>query len=138
MNRNEFRRLAATRLDDARVLLQARRYAGAYYLAGYAVECALKACIARQTRRHDFPPPRRVIEELYTHDLTRLVKAAGLTLDLQAQERADPEFGNDWLIVSRWSEQSRCDSASRQLAIDFVNAIDDPDHGVLAWVRRHW
>jgi HEPN domain-containing protein len=33
------------------VLLEAGLYAGAYYLAGYAVECALKACIAKKTAR---------------------------------------------------------------------------------------
>jgi hypothetical protein len=30
-----------------------------YYLAGYPVEFALKACIAKSTERHDFPDKRR-------------------------------------------------------------------------------
>ncbi len=42
--------------DDAAALLQAGRYAGAYYIAGYVIECALKACIARNTRQGEFPP----------------------------------------------------------------------------------
>src|SRR3712207_6924003 len=44
------------RLAEARALLDAGFPDGAYYLAGYGVECGLKACIARQTRQHDFPP----------------------------------------------------------------------------------
>lgn len=30
-------------------------YDGAYYLSGYAVEWALKACIAKNVKRYDFP-----------------------------------------------------------------------------------
>ena len=56
MNRAEFKKLALTPLDDARVLLKNRRYSAAFYLAGYAVECSLKACLAKKTRRFDFPP----------------------------------------------------------------------------------
>jgi len=48
-------RLTAARLEDARILLHQNRAQAAYYLAGYAVECALKACIARKTALHEFP-----------------------------------------------------------------------------------
>jgi hypothetical protein len=47
VNRVEPQRLAKERISDAKVLLGARHWVGAYYLAGYAVECALKACIAK-------------------------------------------------------------------------------------------
>lgn len=47
MNRSDFQDLAQIRLAEAAALLQAERFDGAYYLAGYAVECALKACIAK-------------------------------------------------------------------------------------------
>ena len=62
MNRNDFRELAGIRLGEAKVLLDSDRYDGAFYLADYAVECALKACISRLTRRFDFPPDRKSIE----------------------------------------------------------------------------
>jgi HEPN domain-containing protein len=55
MNRNDLRRLARIRLKEARMLLEADCSDGSYYLCGYAIECALKACIARNTQRHDFP-----------------------------------------------------------------------------------
>jgi hypothetical protein len=47
---------------------------GAYYLAGYAVECALKACIAKETKRYEFPDKKRV-DSSYSHNLDLLVKA---------------------------------------------------------------
>ncbi|MBV9327461.1 MAG: HEPN domain-containing protein [Chloroflexi bacterium] len=46
MNRAEYRRIARAKLADAQVLLRARRYDAAYYLAGYVVECGLKAWCA--------------------------------------------------------------------------------------------
>jgi len=40
-------------------LLRLGLFDGAYYLAGYAVECALKACIAKGTQRFEFPDKRK-------------------------------------------------------------------------------
>jgi HEPN domain-containing protein len=53
MNRTDLQNLAEERLGDAEVLLASNRYSGAYYIVGYAVECGLKACIAKLTRAED-------------------------------------------------------------------------------------
>jgi HEPN domain-containing protein len=44
---NQFRYLAQIRLSEAYVLLKAAKWHGAMYLAGYVLECALKAVIAK-------------------------------------------------------------------------------------------
>ena len=41
--RIEFQLLAEQRLDEAKALLDLGKWGGAYYLAGYVVELALKA-----------------------------------------------------------------------------------------------
>ena len=138
MNRRDFQRLAETRLADAEALLTVRRFSAAYYLAGYAVECALKACIAKQTRRYDFPPDPRAISRIYTHQLDTLVQAADLRAELDAEISIDPQFQRDWTLMDGWSEQTRYERRSRTDAIDLVAAISDDDHGVLQWLRRHW
>ena len=74
MNRNHFQQLADVRIDEAAVLLVRGKSDGAYYLAGYAVECGLKACIAKLTNQHDFPPKPRSIHDYYSHDIEKLVK----------------------------------------------------------------
>ena len=66
MNRRDFRRLAEEQLRDARVLMAGRRYAAAYYLAGYAIECGLKACVARQVKQYEFPPSARFSRDVFT------------------------------------------------------------------------
>jgi hypothetical protein len=47
MNRNDFQKISRLRVKEAKALLDNGYPAGAYYLMGYAVECALKACIAK-------------------------------------------------------------------------------------------
>ena len=82
MNRKDFQNLALIRLKEAKVLLKNGRYEGAYYLCGYAVECGLKACIARKTKRHEFPD-KNTVNASYTHILSDLVKIAQLSKSLK-------------------------------------------------------
>lgn len=44
MHQAEFRALAEARIQDAKALIDGGRADLAYYVAGYAVECALKSC----------------------------------------------------------------------------------------------
>jgi hypothetical protein len=60
------------------VLLAARHWSAAYYLAGYVVEDALKACIAK------------------------LMKA-----DLDIALRTDADLQDNWDCVKDWTESSR-------------------------------
>ncbi|MCH9011178.1 MAG: HEPN domain-containing protein, partial [Chloroflexi bacterium] len=77
MNRADLQEISSLRVEEARVLLRNGYYSGAYYLIGYAVECALKACIAKQIRRYDFPD-RKLVNDSYTHDLEKLLGVSGL------------------------------------------------------------
>ena len=138
MTRSDLQLLATMRLGDANALLKARRYSAAYYLAGYAVECALKACIAKQTRKHTFPPDRRTVEKLYTHDLGGLAKEANLEIEIRSHSLTDTAFGDNWAITKDWSERARYQRRSHADARDLIEAIADPAHGVLAWLRQRW
>jgi hypothetical protein len=133
--RNDLRRLAWTRLKEARILLQNECWDGAYYLSGYAVECALKACIAKRTLRHEFPD-KRIVNDSYSHDLTSLMKTAGL--DLAGQLASDPIFAVNWTTVKDWDETSRYRTNSRKKAQDLYRAVAARKHGVMRWVRQHW
>lgn len=66
MNRDDLQKLARLRLREARALLDRDLYPGAYYLSGYVVECALKACIAKSTKKFDFPDKGRVADSTST------------------------------------------------------------------------
>jgi HEPN domain-containing protein len=136
LKRSDLKELALIRLKEAQVLLDNRQYSGAYYLSGYIVECALKACIAKQTRKFDFPEKKKVLES-YTHELEKLVKVAKLEDELKAL-KDDADFFALWFVVKQWSEESRYKKHNRQEAIDIYLAITDPNHGVLQWLQQHW
>ena len=136
MKRKDLQTLAETRLLEAQVLFQNRKFDGAYYLAGYAIECAIKACVARKTQRFDFPD-KGLATQVYTHDLTELLKPAGLAQILKEEFRTDPALEVKWVVVKDWSEQSRYGAHNRQKAKDMIDAVGDPQ-GVLACIKKYW
>ena len=137
MNRGDLQRLADTRVRDAVALMESRRYAGAYYLAGYAVESGLKACIAKRTRRHEFPDRNRA-NNSYSHDLGQLLRVAGLETQRDDDAAVDSVFARHWSVGKDWSEQSRYETKSRREAAALLNAITDSAHGVMQWLHRYW
>ncbi|NIR14928.1 HEPN domain-containing protein [Candidatus Bathyarchaeota archaeon] len=137
MNRRSLQELARIRLREARTLLRSGYYDGTYYLCGYVVECGLKACIAKRTRRHDFPEKDRV-ESSYTHNLNTLIKVAELHQQLSKEMKRDSEFASNWGIVKDWKETSRYERRTRQEAEAIYAAITNREHGVLKWIRQHW
>jgi HEPN domain-containing protein len=138
VNRQDLQALAEERLDDARALLANGRYGAAYYLCGYVVECGLKACIARQIRAEEFPPYSNFSKDVFTHEVKALIKLANLENALQQEIAVDIAFKANWGEVSKWSEGRRYDSAVQFEAQQLFDAIADPGHGVLQWLRRHW
>ncbi|MBL8222305.1 MAG: HEPN domain-containing protein [Bryobacterales bacterium] len=137
MNRSDFQRLATVRLEEARTLLKHGKYAGCYYLSGYVIECALKASIAKLTRRYDFPD-RQFVQGVYTHDLAQLVRLADLDGALNEDIARNPIFQFNWNIVKRWREHSRYELPNKAQADQMFQAAADRRHGVLRWVRQHW
>src|SRR5438128_3777261 len=77
MNRTDLQLLSDARVADAEVLLRDGRWAAAYYLLGYAVECGLKACAARQFQQ-DEVPDKTVVNDFYTHRLDKLLGISGV------------------------------------------------------------
>jgi hypothetical protein len=137
MNKTELENIAAIRIKEAEILLTADCYQGAYYLAGYALECTLKACIAKQVKEFDFPN-KQLANDCYTHNLTKLLITAGLKQELAVQERQDQEFKLNWAVVNKWSEESRYEySIEKQKAHDFFNAITDNKSGILPWLKNY-
>lgn len=120
------------------MLLIAGRYAGAYYLTGYAVECALKACIAKQIKRHDFPD-KKLIMDAHTHDLEKLVRLAGLRQELERAFQRNSALELNWTVTRDWSETKRYDeNVSAARAKDLYSACVARRHGVLTWIKQRW
>ena len=138
MNRNDLQSLAELRVTDAEILLDAGRFPAAYYLLGYAVECALKACIARQIKEHDFPD-RQLVLDSYTHNLEQLLRISGVKPQFGARVKVDKAFEVNWTTVRDWTEAARYDDNVPEVrARELLIAVMDATSGVLTWLKTLW
>ena len=139
LNREELQQLSHDRLLDASALIAASRWSGAYYLAGYAVECALKAAILRYVDRTGVIfEDKKFAEKCWTHDLDFLVKMADLEVERGNAINANPQLGTNWLIAKDWNELFRYRNSSQNQAQSLYNAVSDPTNGVLQWITQYW
>ncbi len=144
MDQAHWMRLSLERVGDAQLLLANGRWPGAYYLAGYAVECRLKACIVSNVQKDPGLLYRNkdLLKEIWTHKLPTLIAQTGLLdkldeeLDLKNQSR-DKQFADNWLLVSKWSENTRYDLTTESDAKKLFAAVNEPIHGVLAWIEKN-
>lgn len=137
MNRTDLHQLAEARIAEAKILLDAGQWPGAYYLAGYAVECALKACIAKMTKSEDFPDKDLVLAS-WTHKLLNLVETAELKTIRETECQANPVLSSNWQTAKDWKESSRYEFKSEADAKALFAAITDPTNGVLPWIKLRW
>jgi HEPN domain-containing protein len=137
MNRTDLQNLAEERLADAVALFASQRYGGAYYLIGYAVECGLKACIAKLTRAEDFYD-KDLARGIFQHGLKNLAGHARLSASIEQLGKSDPAFQQNWAYACNWDEESRYETHTQQEADQLIQAVTDPDHGVMQCIRQYW
>src|SRR5437870_12443634 len=122
------------RIREATILLKAGEFDGAYYIAGYAVECALKACILKRLSDY-WPDDKKFMDKCYTHNLNELLQLADLENDLKASGAVAAK----WFYVKDWNEQVRYQMGKVERdARELYEAIIDPTDGVLQWLKARW
>jgi HEPN domain-containing protein len=100
----EIRRIASARLHDAEVLHAAKRYDGAVYLCGYAVELALKTRICKTLNWPGYPESNKEFERLSSfkvHDLDVLLKLTG------RESVVKKNYFAEWSAVAAWNPEAR-------------------------------
>jgi hypothetical protein len=140
VNRVQWQQLAARWLADAQGLLDGHRWSAAYYLAGYSVECGLKACVLARVAVSPevIFDDRKFSKKCWTHSVLELVKHAGLESTLAADVLANRTLGSNWIVVKDWNEQARYQTFSHQRAKKLYSAIADNPDGVMQWIKTHW
>ncbi|MBI4489986.1 MAG: HEPN domain-containing protein [Deltaproteobacteria bacterium] len=104
LSRRELKQIARARLKDAEVLFGARRYDGASYLCGYAVEIALKAKICETLKWKGFPSTNKEFENYHsfkTHSLDVLLTLSGV------EEKIKKRYLAEWSVVAEWDPEAR-------------------------------
>src|SRR5260370_23201111 len=86
VNRVELQTMAEERVKDAKALLDGGRWEFAYYAAGYAVECALKACLlARMIHTAWVFEEKWEAKQCRTHEFAKLIDLARMRGELNNQ-----------------------------------------------------
>jgi hypothetical protein len=137
ITKSQWRKLSEMRLEEAEVLLAQKQWSGAYYLAGYAVECGFKAAICDQFVSGAIPE-RQFVINIYTHDLQKLRTYAQLDHAFDSDAAITPDLFVNWDTVRDWTEQSRYDQMEAQAAEDMVKAVNDPISGLIIWLQKHY
>jgi len=139
VNKKELKRLANDRVEDAKILLSNQRWGASYYLLGYAVETALKACILKFVEETGVIfSDKKFAEKCWTHKFDELLKQANLEPILSRDISANPVLGSYWSIVVSWTEVCRYQQKEETDAQSLYNAVTNDPDGVLPWITRHW
>lgn len=136
--------IAESRLQEAKILLANQLPDGALYLAGYALELALKARICKILGT-DYPSEN--YRSFFTHRYNELIFLAGLSSELDQKRTQDPDFNANWSLLigsvtqEGWSENWRyrkIGSVSNTETQEFIDALEDAQNGVLTWIKTVW
>jgi|SRR5665213_806575 len=120
LDRSELLKIARARLADSVALLKARRYDGAAYLCGYAIECALKARIVATLKWTGFPDSKKEFERFAsfkTHNLDTLLSLSG------REEKIRSSHLTEWSEVAQWDPEVRYNPIGSVTPVDAAQMI---------------
>lgn len=124
--RNELRRLAQARLQDARVLFAADRYDSAIYLSGYALEFALKARICMTLQWLGYPNTSREFQayrSFRTHNLEVLLSLSGREPDILLRHPRAWSTAATWAPEMRYNPVGLATQANAQLMLEAIETL---------------
>lgn len=152
----EIKQLANLRLAEARILLDAGKYDGAFYLAGYSVELMLKAKICEHLRIDNLfdkqgcnllgiSELRKVVE---THNINLLLLFSGLEQKFRIAKATNVKLQEAYNFFTAstgektdWNEQVRylpINSKTEHDVREFIGLLEDHDkEGLLKWIEQN-
>jgi HEPN domain-containing protein len=135
--RRQLQELARLRLREAKALYAADLYDGCVYLAGYAIELALKARICKLLKVNEYPT--EFGSSYKVHDLDRLRLLAGLSREVDVNK--NKERYDNWSTAVTWDPEQRYDAAGtydQRTAKSILDSIESKPNGVFPWLTRVW
>ncbi|MFZ0277806.1 MAG: HEPN domain-containing protein [Candidatus Sulfotelmatobacter sp.] len=137
--RKDLQELSRLRLREAEALYKAHLYDGCAYLAGYAVELALKARICRLLQLREYPLTGELGRAFKVHSLDQLKVLAGLSAKIDVKK--NKELFDNWSKAVEWDPEQRYDTpgkynASKVKAI--LDGLTDKPNGVFTWLTKRW
>jgi len=154
MNSSEkIKQLAYERLAEAKILCNAGKYNGAFYLAGYSVELMLKAKVCQHFKIDNLfdkngcniqgiSDLRKVVE---THDINLLLIFSGLEGEFRKAKGDNEILRDSYLFFTActgnkidWNEQVRylSEPKAKEIVERFIVLLND-SNGILKWIENN-
>ena len=148
-SRSDLQTLTRQRLDEASTLLSLNFPDAAFYLAGYSIECALKAAVCKTLDQDNFYKPdrsnrgnryvqERIFREFKTHNYNDLLVLSGLSAKFELARDDEPTLYLAWIEIEEaaWTEQYRYQlgTKSRQDVSNFIKAVEI----LIVWISNYW
>ena len=125
-----FYRCAVRRLDDAQVLFREGHSTGAIYLAGYTIECVLKALVLNSTSRGQLAPTLNAFRGRRGHDYEWLrseyLRRSGGTIPAETTKHL--------ALVGDWSTDMRY--LPHERPVDDPTAFLNATESILVWAQN--
>ena len=121
ISRVELRKISRARLKDAEILYNGKRYDGAVYLCGYAIELALKARVCKALNWSGFPETNnefKLYSSFKTHNFTSLLRLSSI------EDKIITHYFTDWSVVAGWDPESRYNAVGSATAIQAHDMIE--------------
>ena len=117
------------RLEDAQVLHSQKRWTGAIYLGGYAIECSLKSLICHEERKNNFKDTKifqQGMQGASLHNLTTLLNGLPVVQRTVQLDRTGT-YKQAWRVISsvwrnnelRYSDKTGDEQSSEK----FIQAV---------------
>lgn len=139
----ELKTITKARLKSAQILIDAKDWAGAAYMMGYVLECALKACVCKTLRLSKYPEDKKKDSHFMTHYFDQLLILSGTSdiFNLNAEKKAfqnwsnfTKEFPGDWpaMRYNAAHQQTFEEKKVKGLYVNLTNA----SNGILNVIDR--
>lgn len=136
--------LAGEKILDAQCLLDAGRFDGAYYMAGYNVELLLKAKVCKTLgidNFFDFGNRAKLLKDeanisrtYRVHDLDQLMILSGIFSRFESEITTNIDFRAAWSIIKDWNEGHRYLTGKTQIDVqDLLTSINKFQQ----WIQNH-
>jgi HEPN domain-containing protein len=138
MTRSDLKELSRLRLREAEALYKAHLYYGCVYLAGYAVELALKARICRLLHIEKYPEGD-LGKAFKVHKLDHLKVLAGLSAEINLSK--NKELFDNWSKAVGWDPEQRYETPGKydaRTAKIILDSLRAKPSGVLTWLSLRW
>lgn len=141
INYDDLKKIAKTRLKEAKILYKAGFYDGTVYLAGYVVETSLKVLICKHLKIDDYPDNGKDKQVFSSHDFDRLLLLAGLSKKINAKNRRGKKLFTNWSMLTKWNPNGRyamIGTYKENDAKEFLKALEDKKDGFFVFIKKIW